>query len=112
MPKNQKSFLNHLNKHRCKTKKTFYQQWQENPVYCPALEKEVHATRDGWRHISGLGKKRSIQDTHRRLDLFKYARSIVERSGTFQYVRSINREIYYSFESVEKFSGIFEKVGS
>lgn len=69
----------------------------------------MHATRDGWRHISGLGKKRSIQDTHRRLDLFKYARSIVERSGTFQYVRSINREIYYSFESVEKFLGIFEK---
>lgn len=100
--------LQRLQNHRYKIYKKYYEKWQNNPVLCPFLECEVTATRTGWEHIAGLSKFRSIEDTHRRLDLFKYARDIVEKSGTCQYIRYQNGEIHYTFQGVVQFKGEYD----
>lgn len=61
------------------------------------------ATLKGWNHIAGLDKFRSLDDTHRRLNLFRYAREIVEKSGTCQFIRHQNGDFHYTFEAVVKY---------
>jgi hypothetical protein len=99
--------INSVHQHRYKIWKKYFEYWKQNPVFCPALNCAVFATRAGWEHIAGLSKPRSLQDIHRRLDLFKYARGIVEKSGTCQYIRSQNGKMYYTFEAVVEFSSEF-----
>lgn len=95
--------LEEVKKHRTKTWKEHYVKWRDNPVSCPYLDCQVIATQTGWRHIAGLDKPRSFEDIHRRLSLFKYARDIVEKSGTCQYIRNVNYETHYTFEAVVKY---------
>lgn len=98
-----------LKNHRSKIWNKYYLYWRDNPVFCPALNKTVLATKSGWEHIAGFSKSRSIDDTHRRLDLFKYARNILEKSGTIQYIRHQNGQIHYCFEAIVEFKGEYER---
>jgi hypothetical protein len=97
-----------VSKHRYKTYKKYFEEWKHNPVFCPYLGCKVLATKSGWEHIAGLDKSRGDADIHRRLDLFKYAKNIVSRSGTCQYIRPGRAgDKYYTFESVEAFKDSF-----
>lgn len=98
-----------LRKHRFKIYKSYYEDWKKNPPFCPYLNCEIYATKSGWEHTAGISKARSIEDTHRRLDLFKYAKDIVSKSGTCQYIRYQNGAIHYTFEAAIQFKGEFDK---
>lgn len=82
-----------------------YDSWRKTPIFCPALNCEVRATLKGWRHISGMGKKRTYQDIHRRLLLFKYAAQIVGKSTTIQNVTYKNKAIHYALEAMMLIKG-------
>lgn len=101
--------LEKLKKHRYKIYKKYYEPWKNNPIFCPYINSKVFATKRGWEHTAGISKFRTIADTHRRLDLFKYAKDIVEKSGTCQYIKYQNDRINLTFEACVQFKGEFEK---
>lgn len=101
--------IENLQAYRHKIYKKYYEPWKKNAPYCPYLECKVFATKSGWEHTAGISKSRSIQDTQRRLELFKYAKEIIEKSGTCQYIRYQNGAINYTFEAAVQFRGEGEK---
>ena len=105
-----KSEQDQLIRHKDKTYNKHYQSWKDKPVICPFLDCEVKATRIGWDHISGTSKRRTPDDIHRRLDMFKHAREIVEKSGTCQEIRGDGiGNVHYEFSNIVNFKGIFDK---
>lgn len=56
----------------------------------------------GWRHITGAtgSKKRTYQDTYRRLKLVSYAKEIIEKSTTIQNVTTKGEKTFYALEAV------------
>lgn len=56
----------------------------------------------GWKHISGAtgAKKRTYQDTYRRLKLLPYAKEIIEKSTTIQNVTTKDDRAFYALEAM------------
>jgi hypothetical protein len=99
-----------LARHKTKTYGQHFQAWKENPVFCPFLGGEVKATRIGWEHIAGISKHRTPDDIHRRLDMLKYAREIVGKSGTCQEIRADNAgNVHYEFSNIVNFKGEYDQ---
>lgn len=58
----------------------------------------------GWRHITGAtgSKKRTFQDTYRRLRLLLYAKQIIETLTTIQNITTKGKRKFYALEAVLK----------
>src|SRR3989338_1772891 len=56
----------------------------------------------GWRHITGAtgAKKRTYQDTYRRLKLVPYAKEIIEQSTTIQNITNKGGKTFNALEAV------------
>ena len=80
----------------------FYNTWRKAKSYSPALKSEVRVSLQGWRHISGAtgAKKRTYQDTYRRMKLLPYAKEIIETSTTIQNVTTKGDHTFYALEAM------------
>lgn len=80
----------------------FYDSWRKVKSFSPALNSEVRISLMGWRHISGAtgAKKRTINDTYRRLKLLPYAKQIIETSTTIQNITTKGKRIFYALEAM------------
>lgn len=80
----------------------FYQKWRAEKTYSPALKAEVRVSLMGWRHLSGAtgAKKRTINDTYRRLKLLPHARDIIKTSTTVQNISKNKHRTYYVLEAM------------
>ncbi|OGE19891.1 hypothetical protein A3A14_03255 [Candidatus Daviesbacteria bacterium RIFCSPLOWO2_01_FULL_43_38] len=56
----------------------------------------------GWRHISGAtgAKKRTFNDTYRRMKLLPHAKEIIEKSTTVQNITVRNGKTFYALEAM------------
>lgn len=79
-----------------------YDKWRNEQVYCPAFKTQVLFSLLGWRHIIGATghKKRTSDDTYRRLKLLPYARQIIEQSTTIQNILKKKGHSYYVLEAM------------
>lgn len=80
----------------------YYKRWRKEKTHSPALKSEVRISLMGWRHISGAtgAKKRTYQDTYRRLKLLPYAKEIIEKSTTIQNVTTKGKRTFYTLEAM------------
>ena len=84
----------------------YYQKWRKETTYCPALKCNVQVSLQGWSHLAGnldarhRGKKRSINDSYRRLMLLPYAKEIIEKSTTIQNIVEKRGRRYYGLEAI------------
>ncbi len=80
----------------------FYNIWRKQKTYSPALKSKVRISLMGWRHITGAtgAKKRTYQDTYRRLKLLSYAKEIIEKSTTIQNVTTKGDRTFYALEAM------------
>lgn len=80
----------------------FYDSWRKIKSHSPALNSEVKISLLGWRHISGAtgAKKRTFQDTYRRLKLLPYAKQIIETSTTVQNITKKGKRKFYALEAM------------
>ena len=80
----------------------FYNQWRRKKCYCPALKEHVVISLLGWNHLTGQSgsKKRTWNDTYRRLKLLVFAKEIIEKSTTIQNIIKKDDIIYYILESM------------
>lgn len=79
-----------------------YDKWRKEKTYSPALKTGIKISLMGWRHITGAtgSKKRTYQDTYRRLKLVPYAKEIIETSTTIQNVATKGEKTFYALEAV------------
>lgn len=79
-----------------------YDKWRSTSILCPAFGGPVNFTLQGWRHIIGATghRKRTSDDTFRRLKLLPYAKEIIEKSSTVQNISQRGRKIFYALEAV------------
>ncbi len=93
--------MNTLEKLKTQTWK-FYNKWRKAKTYSPALQSEVRVSLMGWRHITGAtgAKKRTHQDTYRRLKLLPFAKEIIEKSTTIQNVTIKGNRTFYALEAM------------
>lgn len=80
-----------------------YNIWREQGgIDCPAFKAKVQITLLGWRHIIGASghKKRTSDDTYRRLKLLPHVKTILENSRLIQNIKKQNGRIYYALEAV------------
>lgn len=80
----------------------FYQKWRGQKTHCPALKCDIRVSLMGWRHISGAtgAKKRTFNDTYRRMKLLPYAKEIIEKSTTVQNITVRNGKTFYVLEAM------------
>jgi hypothetical protein len=80
----------------------FYDAWRNKKTYSIALKSDVRISLMGWKHISGAtgAKKRTYQDTYRRMKLLPYAKEIIEKSTTIQNVTTKGKRTFYALEAV------------
>ena len=79
-----------------------YDLWRSSVITCPAFNGPVQFTLQGWRHIIGATghRKRTSDDTFRKLKLLPYAKDIIEKSSTIQNISQRGRKIFYALEAV------------
>jgi len=82
----------------------FYDAWRKAKTYSPALQSEIRVSLLGWRHVTGStgAKKRTYQDTYRRMKLLTYAKEIIEKSTTIQNVITRGNRTFYALEAMVK----------
>lgn len=80
----------------------FYNKWRKVKTYSPALQSEVRISLLGWRHVTGStgAKKRTYQDTYRRIKLLIHAKEIIEKSTTIQNVTTKGNKTFYALEAM------------
>lgn len=80
----------------------FYDAWRKTQSYSPAFKEQIRVSLLGWRHISGAtgSKKRTFEDSYRRLKLLPYAKQIIETSTTVQNVTTKHKRTFYALEAV------------
>jgi hypothetical protein len=80
----------------------FYDAWRKTGSYCQAFHSRVVISLKGWRHITGATgyKKRSYDDTYRRLMLLPHAKMITEQSTTIQNITHKNGNEYHILEAL------------
>lgn len=80
----------------------FYCQWRGQKTHCPALQCDIRVSLMGWRHISGAtgAKKRTFNDTYRRMKLLPHAKEIIEKSTTVQNITVRNGKTFYALEAM------------
>jgi hypothetical protein len=79
-----------------------YNSWRKTGINCPAFKCKVQFSLLGWRHLIGSTghKKRTSDDTYRRLKLLPYAKKIIENSRLIQNVKEIKHRTYYALEGM------------
>jgi len=80
-----------------------YDSWRKvGGINCPAFRRKINISLLGWRHLIGATghKKRTSDDTYRRLKLLPYVKKIIENSKLIQNVRRKNGKIYYALEGM------------
>lgn len=80
----------------------FYNKWRKTKTYSPALQCHIRVSLLGWRHVIGStgAKKRTYQDTYRRMKLLPYAKEIIEKSTTIQNVTTRGNRTFYALEAM------------
>jgi len=79
-----------------------YDKWRKEDVFCPAFNRQVIFSLQGWRHIIGATghKKRTSDDTYRRLKLLPHAKEIIEKSATIQNIIEKRGKKYFVLEAI------------
>ncbi len=79
-----------------------YDKWRKEDIFCPAFNNKVIFSLQGWRHIIGATghRKRTSDDTYRRLKLLPHAKEIVEKSSTIQNMIEKRGKKYYVLEAI------------
>lgn len=80
----------------------FYDLWRKLKIDSPAFKTQVTFSLLGWRHIIGATghKKRTSDDTYRRLKLLPHAKRIIEESTTIQNITKHGKKVYYALEAM------------
>jgi len=79
-----------------------YEEWRKVGINSPAFKCKVRFSLIGWRHIIGAtgNKKRTSQDTFRKLKLLPYVKTIIEQSRLIQNIRKTGHRTYYALEGM------------
>ena len=83
-----------------KAKKYYFEEWRGSEKICPAFGEKVFLTRLGWYHIA-IHPRRLFVDKLIRLKNLGLARSVLEKSTTFQTQTRRGNIYYYCIRAIE-----------
>jgi hypothetical protein len=79
-----------------------YDSWRKTGINSPAFRCKVRFSLLGWRHLIGSTghKKRTSDDTFRRLKLLPHVKEIIEKSKLIQNIEKKKGRLYYALEGM------------